>query len=749
MKVEKTEMDAVLESILQTGNVMRGENTDLNLKDYSDTVKYLEQLQEISLKTFTEELDRSEGEISEQTANRALRSPAPFNGIMYGSGFYAAHTPGPKFPSEAHEVPLASRMRNYRGNYESFNQAERSAGFGGAKLITSERSTAMFDYHYTDHNTHGGMSTSSGVNLPSAAHNTQNGFAAENAVAPYSQGVGNGCLTNCPQSVNINPLAGLSELAEKANFASELARNGVSQSRFSSQGTRGQINGLARHYSFPEAPRRRSWSSSVSDGAASFFNGRQQSFQADNFSPSFSTGSSAPSDSDLGSPCPSTRARQFFPYSESDSDLSPTESSPGYAFDRSRAYQNYNPRSFATYRDWSNQAGSITPNVTVVPDPRSKLSQLFKSGGRTTTKSEQILKEHLQTFGKFLSPPSRDKEDEKPSQAENEKSWNSGEESIKEKKPATISSNSIKDSVPSEENTVFPCLWLGCEGVYSEQEDLVRHIEKVHIDQRKADDLYICYWKDCSRQRRCFNARYKLVIHMRVHSGEKPNKCTFPGCNKAFSRLENLKIHMRSHTGEKPYLCQHLGCPKSFSNSSDRAKHQRTHQDTKPYACQVPGCPKRYTDPSSLRKHFKQHANGKMPQQNSSGKSKQKPRGNRSSKRDLLCAGVTRPLSDFSFVDEYQARKRQKTLDTLRQTTEKKLALENGFTQAHLDAQRAWYGAESLYGQYNPPPLQPVARASTPTPEEEPAALCYTQMLSSMEIPTFEDTLKPLSSAYS
>ncbi|KAL1431526.1 hypothetical protein MTO96_014045 [Rhipicephalus appendiculatus] len=94
---------------------------------------------------------------------------------------------------------------------------------------------------------------------------------------------------------------------------------------------------------------------------------------------------------------------------------------------------------------------------------------------------------------------------------------------------------------------------------------------------------------------------------MRVHSGEKPNRCTFDGCTKAFSRLENLKIHLRSHTGERPYSCQYPGCPKAFSNSSDRAKHQRTHQDTKPYACLIPGCCKRYTDPSSLRKHYKNH----------------------------------------------------------------------------------------------------------------------------------------------
>ncbi|XP_063278270.1 zinc finger protein GLIS3 isoform X2 [Prinia subflava] len=151
------------------------------------------------------------------------------------------------------------------------------------------------------------------------------------------------------------------------------------------------------------------------------------------------------------------------------------------------------------------------------------------------------------------------------------------------------------------------CCWVDCGKVYEHQEELVRHIEKMHIDQRKGED-FTCFWAGCPRRFKPFNARYKLLIHMRVHSGEKPNKCTFEGCKKAFSRLENLKIHLRSHTGEKPYLCQHPGCQKAFSNSSDRAKHQRTHLDTKPYACEIPGCTKRYTDPSSLRKHVKAHS---------------------------------------------------------------------------------------------------------------------------------------------
>ncbi|VVC40103.1 Zinc finger C2H2-type [Cinara cedri] len=199
---------------------------------------------------------------------------------------------------------------------------------------------------------------------------------------------------------------------------------------------------------------------------------------------------------------------------------------------------------------------------------------------------------------------------------------------------------------------VRACEWDGCtvkvDG--AGQEPLVRHIEKLHVETvpRGACAQYTCQWRGCPRRVRPFNARYKLLIHMRVHSGEKPNKCTFAGCPKAFSRLENLKIHLRSHTGEKPYSCQFLGCSKAFSNSSDRAKHQRTHFEQKPYACTVTGCNKRYTDPSSLRKHVKNHSPHLFPKQ--WPKNVQKCLAD----SDLLATDTTRDVQMICYPDEKQ-----------------------------------------------------------------------------------------------
>uniref|UniRef100_A0A671L8K9 Zinc finger protein GLIS2-like n=1 Tax=Sinocyclocheilus anshuiensis TaxID=1608454 RepID=A0A671L8K9_9TELE len=148
------------------------------------------------------------------------------------------------------------------------------------------------------------------------------------------------------------------------------------------------------------------------------------------------------------------------------------------------------------------------------------------------------------------------------------------------------------------------CRWLKCHLLFESLQDLVDHVNDSHVKPEK-NSGYCCHWEGCARKGRGFNARYKMLIHIRTHTNEKPHHC--PTCHKSFSRLENLKIHTRSHTGEKPYICPHEGCNKRYSNSSDRFKHTRTHYVDKPYCCKMVGCLKRYTDPSSLRKHIKAH----------------------------------------------------------------------------------------------------------------------------------------------
>ena len=90
--------------------------------------------------------------------------------------------------------------------------------------------------------------------------------------------------------------------------------------------------------------------------------------------------------------------------------------------------------------------------------------------------------------------------------------------------------------------------------------ELVTHVTVEHVGGPEQSN-HICFWEECPREGKPFKAKYKLVNHIRVHTGEKPFPCPFPGCGKVFARSENLKIHKRTHTGTETSVLDPLPQP--------------------------------------------------------------------------------------------------------------------------------------------------------------------------------------------
>jgi KRAB domain-containing zinc finger protein len=108
---------------------------------------------------------------------------------------------------------------------------------------------------------------------------------------------------------------------------------------------------------------------------------------------------------------------------------------------------------------------------------------------------------------------------------------------------------------------------------------------KDHMRKHSNEKNYICM--ECGKR---FKGEESLKTHMKMHRGEYDYSCD--QCDAKYVSASALLNHKTSkHTPGLQFTCEH--CGKGYQNRPSYSVHLTTHTGEKPYKCKWEGCEKR------------------------------------------------------------------------------------------------------------------------------------------------------------
>ncbi|XP_053962180.1 transcription factor grauzone [Anastrepha ludens] len=107
------------------------------------------------------------------------------------------------------------------------------------------------------------------------------------------------------------------------------------------------------------------------------------------------------------------------------------------------------------------------------------------------------------------------------------------------------------------------CTMEGCDRWLKDEDNLRRHIRRLHTKEEKAVQCDIC-GRECKNK--CALSKHKRRVHSNI-------VFTCEECKKTFKRAIYLREHMTQHTGEILYKCPF--CTRTFNSNANMHSHKK------------------------------------------------------------------------------------------------------------------------------------------------------------------------------